>query len=134
MKDYLKNSSGLNVYVKVGPYGPMVQLGDKEKDTKPKFASLDKNLSIESITLNEALELLEYPKDLGKYQGDSLIVKKGKFGYYISWNSNTYTVNINKNDCTREKAIEIVTTQNPGFTNNKYKKTYKKQSNTVKKV
>ena len=129
-----KNSSGLNVYVKVGPYGPMVQLGDKEKDTKPKFASLDKNLSIESITLNEALELLEYPKDLGKYQGDSLIVKKGKFGYYISWNSNTYTVNINKNDCTREKAIEIVTTQNPGFTNNKYKKTYKKQTNTVKKV
>lgn len=78
-------ASGEPILVRVGRYGPMVQKGyaDKEKGIKPTFASLQPEQSIETITLEEALELFLLPKKLGKYEDAEISVAIGRFGPYI---------------------------------------------------
>ena len=76
--------SGKAVYAKIGRYGPMVQVGDAEEGgEKPRFASIPTDLSIESITLEEALKLFVLPRALGSYQGDDVEANIGRFGPYI---------------------------------------------------
>src|SRR5690606_9843869 len=60
--------SGKQVYALIGRYGPMVQIGEAEDEEKPKFASLQKNQSIETITLEEALSLFALPKSIGTFE------------------------------------------------------------------
>ena len=75
--------SGKPVYVKIGRFGPVVQIGDAEDKDKPKFAQLPSKFSMESITLEEAMELFKLPRELGKYEGKNVTVGAGRFGPYI---------------------------------------------------
>jgi DNA topoisomerase-1 len=78
--------SGKPVTVKIGRYGPLVQIGSGDpnnKKLKPQFASLLKGQSIETITLEEALKLFELPRFVGKYEGDDIFAGIGRFGPYI---------------------------------------------------
>ena len=71
--------TGKNVFVKIGRYGPVVQIGEASDEEKPKFASLLKGQSIETITLEEALELFKLPRSLGNYEDTEVVVGVGTF-------------------------------------------------------
>lgn len=71
------------VYVKIGRFGPVVQIGDAEDKEKPRFAQLPSEFSMESITLEEAMELFKLPRELGKFEGKNVTVGTGRFGPYI---------------------------------------------------
>ncbi len=72
-----------NIYVKLGRFGPMAQLGEVSDEEKPKFAGLKKGQSIETITLEEVLELFKLPRTVGQFEGEDLVVAIGRFGPYI---------------------------------------------------
>ena len=76
-------ATGLPVSVKIGRFGPVVQIGDTEGEEKPRFASLHKDQSIQDITLEEALKLFEFPRILGDYEGKEVSVAIGRFGPYV---------------------------------------------------
>ena len=103
-------ATGKNVYVKVGRFGPMAQIGDTEADEKPRFAGLNKKQSIESITLEEALKLFEYPRTLGQLEGKDVTVSIGRFGPYIKHGNAFYGLSKLDNPATVEieRAIEII--------------------------
>ena len=73
------------VSVRLGKFGPMVQLGTIEDEEKPKFASLPQDFQIESVTLNEALSLFELPRELGNFKGEAIIANNGRYGPYIKY-------------------------------------------------
>ncbi len=75
--------SGKPVSVKIGRFGPVVQLGSAEDDEKPQFASLNKEQSINMITLEEALKLFDLPRNLGDFEGAMVTVAVGRFGPYV---------------------------------------------------
>ena len=76
--------TGEPVFVKLGKYGPIAQIGDTaDEDKKPRFASLKQGQNIKSITLEEALKLFDYPKLLGEYDNLEIFLKLGRFGPYI---------------------------------------------------
>ncbi|MCM1452300.1 MAG: type I DNA topoisomerase [Clostridium sp.] len=75
--------SGKPVTVKIGRFGPLVQIGAAADDEKPQFASLQKGQSLSTITLEEALKLFEFPRVLGEYEGKEVSVGIGKFGPYV---------------------------------------------------
>jgi len=75
--------SGKPVSVKIGRFGPVVQIGSATDEEKPKFAQLKKEQSIQTLTLEEALELFKLPRTLGEYEGDNVVVGAGRFGPYI---------------------------------------------------
>ncbi len=85
-------ATGKNVYVKIGRFGPMVQIGESEADEKPKFAGLKKGQLMESITLDEALKLFDFPRSIGEYEGSELTVAIGRFGPYIKHRSAFYSL------------------------------------------
>jgi DNA topoisomerase-1 len=78
--------TGKPVSVKIGRFGPVVQLGSKDDDEKPQFASLQKDQSIETITLADALKLFEMPRNLGKFEDADVTVAIGRFGPYVKHN------------------------------------------------
>lgn len=78
--------SGKPVYVKIGRYGPVVQIGSAEDKEKPRFAQLPAEKSMETITLEEALELFSLPRNLGTYEGHVISIGAGRFGPYILHN------------------------------------------------
>lgn len=75
--------TGKPVSVKIGRFGPLVQVGDGEDDEKPQFASLLKGQSVSTITLEEALKLFEFPRLLGEFEGKDVSVAIGRFGPYV---------------------------------------------------
>lgn len=75
--------SGKPVFVKIGRFGPVVQIGSAEDAEKPRFAQLRKEYSIETITLQEALDLFKLPRTLGEFEGQSVTVGEGRFGPYV---------------------------------------------------
>ena len=77
--------SGKPVFARMGRYGPMVQIGTQEDEDKPKFAKLKASQSIETISLEEALELFKLPLTLGEYEGQEVSVNIGRFGPYVKW-------------------------------------------------
>ena len=79
--------SGKPVSVKIGRYGPVIQIGSAEDEEKPRFAQLPKNLALETITLEEALECFKLPRTLGDYEGKAVTVGVGRFGPYIRYNN-----------------------------------------------
>ena len=103
--------SGKNVYVKIGKYGPMVQLGDTSNTEKPRFAGLNKDQSINDISLEDALSLFSFPKTIGEYEGSELIVALGKYGPYVRHNKAFYALDKTDNPAklSVERAIEIIT-------------------------
>jgi DNA topoisomerase-1 len=84
--------TGKNVYVKMGPFGPMVQIGEAGDQDKPRFASLLKHQSMETITLTEALNLFTLPRPLGKYEEYEIIAGIGKYGPYIRHKNKFYSL------------------------------------------
>ena len=75
--------SGKPVYARIAKFGPVIQIGDSEDEEKPQFANLKKGQSIESITLEEALDLFKLPFDLGDYDGEVVTIGAGRFGPYV---------------------------------------------------
>jgi len=103
-------ASGKNVYARVGRFGPMVQLGDNEGDEKPRYASIVKPVTIDNITLQQALKLLELPRTVGEYEGKVMKVSVGRFGPYIAHNGKF--ISLKKTDdpmtVTYERCIELI--------------------------
>lgn len=75
--------TGKPVFVKIGRFGPVVQIGSADDEEKPRFSQLPKDKSIETITLNEALELFKLPRILGDYEGSKISIGVGRFGPYV---------------------------------------------------
>lgn len=75
--------TGKPVFVKIGRFGPVVQIGSADDEEKPRFSQLPKDKSIETITLEEALELFKLPRNLGDYDGSKVSVGVGRFGPYV---------------------------------------------------
>ncbi|MBP3229096.1 MAG: type I DNA topoisomerase [Bacteroidaceae bacterium] len=79
--------SGLPVSVRIGRYGPMVQVGSTEDGAKPRFATMKRTQSLQTITLEEALDLFRLPRTLGEYEGKEVTVSEGRFGPYVKHGS-----------------------------------------------
>ena len=80
-------TSGKPVSVKIGRYGPIIQIGSVEDEEKPKFAQLPKGMALETITLEEALECFKLPRDLGEFEEKNVSVGVGRFGPYVRHNN-----------------------------------------------
>ena len=78
--------TGKPVFVKIGRFGPVVQIGTAEDHEKPRFAQLPKDKGLNTITLEEALELFKLPRTLGEYEGSEVIIGAGRFGPYVLHN------------------------------------------------
>ncbi len=75
--------SGEPIYVKLGRFGPVVQKGDTKDNAKPTFAGLKKGMSIENVTLEDALDLFKLPRTVGQYEGQDIVAAIGRFGPYL---------------------------------------------------
>ena len=102
--------SGKKVSVRIGRYGPFVQVGDSDNEEKPLYASLRAGQSIETISIEDALELFKLPKKIGVFEDKEMTVAIGKFGPYIRHNSAFYSLpkDIDPLDVSEEQAIEII--------------------------
>lgn len=76
-------ASGKPVIARLGRFGPIVQIGTAEDEEKPRFASLDKDQNIQTISLEEALKLFKLPRSIGEYEGEEVVIGKGPFGPYV---------------------------------------------------
>jgi DNA topoisomerase-1 len=102
--------SGKNMYVKLGRFGPVVQIGETESEEKPRFAGLSKGQSIETLTLEQALELFNFPRNIGIFEDADMIVAVGRFGPYVRHKNQYYSLTKNDDPATvsQERAIEII--------------------------
>lgn len=103
--------TGKPVSGRIGRYGPFVQLGSKEDEEKPRFASIPKGTSLENITLEEALVLLQLPRILGQHDGNDVQADIGRFGPYVKVEKNYYSLKGTEYDpysITLEQAIEVI--------------------------
>ena len=102
--------SGKNIYVKLGRFGPVVQIGETESEEKPKFAGLSKGQSIETISLETALELFNFPRNIGTFEGADMIVAVGRFGPYVKHNNQFFSLTKMDDPATvsQERAVEII--------------------------
>lgn len=102
--------TGKPVYVKIGRFGPMVQIGDAEDEEKPRFAQIPTGKSMENLTLEEALELFKLPRILGEYEGLEVKIGAGRFGPYVLHNKKYVTLPKNEDPTTvsLEKAIALI--------------------------
>ena len=78
--------TGRPVFVKIGRFGPVVQIGTAEDSNKPQFAQLPANLSMETVALDEALELFKLPRTVGEFEGSPVVIGTGRFGPYVMHN------------------------------------------------
>ena len=78
--------SGRPVFVKIGRFGPVVQIGSADDREKPQFAQLPKEQSMETITIEEAMELFKLPREIGEYEGKPVTIGAGRFGPYVLHN------------------------------------------------
>ncbi|MCR5659961.1 MAG: type I DNA topoisomerase [Bacteroidales bacterium] len=103
-------ATGKNVYVKVGRFGPVAQIGDTESEEKPRFAGLKKDMSIDSVTLEEVLKLFDFPRILGEFEGKEIVVAVGRFGPYIRHDNKFYSLAKTDNPALVEydRAVEII--------------------------
>ncbi len=103
-------TTGKPVSVKIGRYGPLVQLGSTDDVDKPRFASLQKGQSVATITLEEAIKLFDMPRMLGSYEGSDVQVAIGRFGPYIKHNGKFVSIpkEISPYSITLEEAIQLI--------------------------
>jgi DNA topoisomerase I len=105
--------TGKIVIARMGRYGPIVQIGntDSSTDEKPRYASLQKGQHLETLTLEEAMDLFKLPRNLGEYEGKEMIVGIGRFGPYVRHNSKFYSLKKDIDDpykITAERATELI--------------------------
>ncbi len=107
--------SGKPVIARIGRFGPMIQIGVQDDEEKPRFASLRKNQNIHSISLEEALDLFNFPKSLGQFEEKEVKVNIGRFGPYVQHNSKFVSISEKNGDhietITLERAIELIKTK-----------------------
>ena len=108
----IDKKTGKPVSGRIGRYGPFVQLGTKEDEEKPRFASIPKDKSLETITMEEALVLLSLPRILGQdKEGKDVLANVGRFGPYVQVEKNYYSIKKARHDpytITLEEAVEII--------------------------
>ncbi len=105
--------SGKPISVRMGRYGPFVQIGTREDEDKPKFAGLSPGQKMDRITLEEALELFKLPRELGlSPEGEAISTNIGRFGPYVKYDSKFVSLNVKEGDdpftLTLERALELV--------------------------
>jgi len=104
--------TGKPIIARIGRFGPMIQIGTQDDEDKPKFASLRKNQNIHSISLEEALELFDFPKVLGQFEEKDVKVNIGRFGPYVQHNNKFVSISSDNGDdietITIDRAIELV--------------------------
>ena len=102
--------SGKPVSVKIGRFGPVAQIGSADDKEKPRFAQLKKGQSLETITLQEALELFRLPRELGEYEGSTIIIGAGKYGPYVLHEGKYVSLpkNVNPLHISQYEAIELI--------------------------
>ncbi len=102
--------SGKPISVKIGRFGPIAQIGEASDEEKPRFASLLKGQSLETITLEDALQLFRLPRDIGAYEDEALVIGVGKYGPYVRHKSKFYSLDKSDDPYTikPERAIEII--------------------------
>ena len=102
--------SGRPVFVKIGRFGPVVQIGTADDKDKPQFAQLPADKSIETITLEEALELFKLPRQVGEFEGTTVTIGAGRFGPYVLHNRKYVSIpkDIDPMAITLEQAIELI--------------------------
>ena len=103
--------SGKPVLVKIGRYGPIAQIGEATDEEKPKFASLLKGQSIETINLEQALELFKLPRPVGEFEGKEVTIGVGRFGPYVKHNNKFVSLKKGVDDpmtVSLERAIELI--------------------------
>ena len=98
------------ISVRLGKFGPMVQIGTVDDEEKPKFASLPQDLQIESVTLDEALSLFKLPRSLGEFQGEDLVANNGRYGPYVKFGKKFISIPAGKSPTTitLEDAISLI--------------------------
>ena len=105
-------TSGKELSVKIGRFGPLAQLGEVTEDgEKPQFASLRAGQHLETITIEEALELFKLPRNLGDFEGKPVTVAIGRFGPYVRHDSKFISLEKNVDDpysVTLERAVELI--------------------------
>ena len=102
--------SGKPVTVKIGRYGPIVQIGSAEDEEKPRFAQMKKGQTLENITFEQAMELFKLPRTLDEYNGQSVIIGTGKFGPYIRYGSSYVSIpkTLDPQTITFEQVLELI--------------------------
>ena len=104
--------SGKPVSVRIGRFGPVVQLGENDtaNKIKPQFASLLKGQLIETLTLEEALSLFKLPRTIGNYEDKEVVIGVGRFGPYVRHNSKFYSLKKDDNPLTIDlaRAVELI--------------------------
>lgn len=105
--------TGEEMTVRLGRFGPFVQIGeaDEEKGIKPKYASLKKGQLIESITIEDALELFRLPRTVGQYEDKDLVIAVGRFGPYVKHGSSFYSLKKEDDPLTIDEARAITLIQ-----------------------
>ena len=103
-------ATGKPVSVKIGRYGPIAQIGEASDEEKPRFASLQKGQSLETITLEEALALFELPRDVGLFEGEEIVAGVGRYGPYIRHKGKFYSLGRpdDPHSIQLDRAIEII--------------------------
>ena len=103
-------ATGRPVSVKIGRFGPMIQLGDGEGDEKPQFASLLKGQSVSTITLEEALKLFEFPRLIGTFEDQDVTVAIGRFGPYVKHAGKFVSIpkELSPAHITLDEAVELI--------------------------
>lgn len=102
--------SGKPVSVKIGRFGPVIQIGTVEDSEKPRFAQLAKGQSLETITLEEALEAFKLPRDLGEHEGQMVTVGTGRFGPYVRYDKLFVTIpkGVDPMHITLDEAVALI--------------------------
>ncbi|MEK7447539.1 MAG: type I DNA topoisomerase, partial [Patescibacteria group bacterium] len=104
--------SGREVFARIGRFGPIIQIGKAEDEEKPKFASLQKDQSIFTITFEEAMELFKLPRVVGKYEDKDVVANVGRFGPYVSHDGLFASINKDGGDdpmtIELDRAIELI--------------------------
>ncbi|MEE4115101.1 MAG: type I DNA topoisomerase [Marinilabiliaceae bacterium] len=112
--------SGFPVSVRMGRFGPVAQIGSSADDEKPRYASLRKGQLIETISLEEVLELFKLPREIGDFEGKPLVVGLGKFGPYVKHDNKFYSLQKGVDDpleISTERAIELISEKREGDKN-----------------
>lgn len=102
--------SGKPVFVKIGRFGPVVQIGTADDDEKPKFSQLPADKSMATITLEEALKLFQLPRTVGQFEGSDVVIGAGRFGPYVLHNKKYVSLPKTENPLkvSLETAIELI--------------------------
>jgi len=102
--------TGKPVSVRLGKFGPMVQIGSVEDDEKPRFAGLMPEQSLGSITYEEAMDLFKLPKEIGEYEGETVEVNNGRFGPYVRYGKTFVSLDKGEDPMIvdMERALELI--------------------------